>query len=69
VYTNIDAMLTEYLEMNIGSSIGGVNVSVVSYCDDILLLCNTTTDLEILLNKLQGYANLWKMEFDPKKSV
>ena len=65
----INAMLTECLEMNIGASIGGVNVSVVSYCDDILLLCTTTTDLEALLGKCQEYAKFWKMAFNPSKSV
>ena len=65
----IDSMLTECLELNIGACIGTTNVSVVSYCDDILLLSNTTTDLEILLNKCQDYAKLWKMEFNPNKSV
>lgn len=64
----IDAMLTECLEMNIRASIGGANLSVVSYCDDILLLCTTTTDLEKLQDKYQSYAMLWKMEFNPKKN-
>ena len=65
----INAMIEECLEMNIGASIGGINVSVVSYCDDILLLCLTTAHLEALLNKCQEYASFWKMEFNPTKSV
>lgn len=62
-------MLAECLELNIGASIGGANLSVVSYCDDILLLCTTTTDLELLLDKCQSYAKFWRMEFNPTKSV
>ena len=46
-----------------------MNVSVVSYCDDILLLGCTTAQLEILLDNCQEYAKAWKMEFNPKKSV
>ena len=44
-------------------------MSVVSYCDNILLLGCTTTQFEILLDNCEEYAKAWKMEFNPKKSV
>ena len=65
----IDEMITSGLAKNTGAKLGKNNVSVVSYCDDILLLGCTTTQLEILLDNYQVYAMDWKMEFNPKKSV
>ena len=65
----IDEMITGGLAKNTGAKLGNSNVSVVSYCDDILLLGCTTTQLEILLNNCQEYAMDWKMEFNPRKSV
>ncbi len=65
----IDNMITSGLDLKIGAHIGRTNVSVVSYCDDILLLGCTTKQLESLLDSCQKYAKQWKMEFNPKKSV
>ena len=65
----IDEMITSGLAKNTGAKLGKNNVSVVSYCDDILLLGCTTTQSEILLDNCQEYAMDWKMEFNPKKSV
>jgi len=65
----LDEMITSGLVKNTGAKLGKNNVSVVSYCDDILLLGCTTTQLDILLDNCQEYAMDWKMEFNPKKSV
>jgi len=68
-YFFIDEMITSGLTKNTGAKLGKNNVSVVSYCDDILLLGCTTTQLEIFLDNCQEHAMDCKMEFNPKKSV
>ena len=44
-------------------------MSIVAYCDDILLMSPTTFHLNVILNHCHLYATLWKMEFNQKKSA
>jgi retron-type reverse transcriptase len=65
----INEMITNCLDLNIGAKIGDHNISIVSYCDDIVLLSSTTSHLERLLDECQSYASSWKLEFNARKSV
>ena len=65
----INEMITNCLDLNIGTKIGDHNISIVSYCDDIVLLSSTTSHLERLLDECQSYASSWKLEFNARKSV
>lgn len=55
--------------MNIGAKINDQNVSIVAYCDDIILASPTSGHLELLLNECSSYAKFWKLEFNASKSA
>lgn len=48
--------------------INEINVSVVGYCDDIILLSPTKGHLDLLLNECNNYAKSWKIELNALKS-
>ena len=64
----IDELLNKCLDQNIGCKLGNFNVSIVAYCDDILLMSPTVNHLNRLLNTCNSYADSWKLEFNQKKS-
>lgn len=65
----IDDLLSECLKMGLGAHINGINVSVIAYADDVLLISPVASHLQILLNKCEEYSIKWKMKFNPKKSL
>ena len=65
----INDLLTECLSQNIGAKIGDSNLSIIGYCDDLILLSPVAKHIELLLKTCELFANKWKMEFNAKKSV
>ena len=61
-------LLNSCTNLKIGAFIGKNNVSILAYCDDILLLSPSAGHMEILLSKCAEYASNWKIEFNSKKS-
>jgi hypothetical protein len=57
------------LKKNLGAKIGEVNLSIIGYCDDLIILSPIARHVEILLKACERFANIWKMEFNAKKSV
>ena len=49
-------------------TLNGLNVSIIAYCDDILLMSPVATYIEELLNECSKYAADWKLEFKSSKS-
>jgi hypothetical protein len=66
-YTN--DLLESITKRNIGAQIGKLNVAIIAYCDDIILLASQTVDMQRLISICEEYAKQWKIEFNPKKSV
>ena len=62
-------MIENCLNLNIGAKIGGINLSIIAYADDVVLLGNLDLDLNILLDQCDKYAKKWKLEFNSKKSI
>jgi hypothetical protein len=65
----IDDLLRECLSKNIGALVGDENLSIIGYCDDLILLSPIAKHLEILLGICEKFAEKWKLEFNAKKSV
>lgn len=65
----INELLETCLEKNIGARLGNINVSILAYCDDLVLISPLKSHMETLLDICSDYADKWKMEFNPKKSV
>ena len=49
--------------------LGKTNVSILGYCDDIILLSPSYKHMNELLQVCKKYAIKWKLEFNNKKSV
>jgi hypothetical protein len=65
----INELLTRCTNENIGAFVGGCNLSIIAYCDDIMLLSPSYGQSIKLLEICFDFAKKWKMDFNPNKSV
>jgi hypothetical protein len=65
----IDDLLRVCLGKELGAKVGGSNLSIIGYCDDLIIMSPTEAHAQILLQLSEKYAEEWKMDFNPKKSV
>ena len=65
----INDMLTKCLNAKIGAKIGINNISIIAYCDDIILMSPTIKHLNILLDICYKYSVEWKLQYNQSKSV
>ncbi len=65
----INGMLEECLDSNLGAKIGRTNLSIIAYCDDVILLSPTMNHLNKLLDICFKYSIKWKLQYNQKKSV
>ena len=64
----MNKLLVDCINKNIGARVGPVNVSIIAYCDDILLMSPVSGHINILLDACAEYAGKWKLEFNSSKS-
>ena len=62
-------LLEKCTDLNIGASINGLNLSIIAYCDDIVIISPSFGQAVKLLEKCFDYSKEWKIDFNPKKSV
>ena len=65
----MDNMLNEILDLNIGALTGNINVSITSYCDDVILLASVPKHMQMMIDHCGTYAQRWKISFNAKKSA
>ena len=65
----LDKMIERCLERKIGAKIASFNVSIVAYCDDVVLMSPTIHHLNILLEICHAYSIEWKLQYNQKKST
>ena len=65
----INGLVTEIKSMNVGALLGDLNVSIVAYCDDIILVSSSEKHMRMMLESCERYAGDWKLEYNPLKSV
>ena len=65
----INGLLEECLNANLGAKIGKTNLSIIAYCDDVILLSPTMTHLNKLLEICFSYSITWKLQYNQSKSV
>src|SRR4051794_32437804 len=63
----INDLLRELKESNIGVVTGGVNLSNLTFADDIALVTNNRHELQKLVTIAEDYARRWKFVFNTKK--
>ncbi len=55
--------------VNIGINIDGINVCILLYADDIVLLSETEEGLQKLLDKVYEWSKKWKIKFKLKNFI
>ena len=64
----IDELIYECTNENIGAVFNKINVSIIVYADDIILLASVDSHLQKLLNICHNYIKTWRLKFNPNKS-
>ena len=54
--------------MDLGADINGRRVCCLLYADDIVIFCNTESDLQKLLDRAHRWCYKWKMQINHEKS-
>ncbi|RNA28425.1 RNA-directed DNA polymerase from mobile element jockey-like [Brachionus plicatilis] len=65
----INELLTECTELNPGASINGTYLSVIGYCDDLVIQAPSFSHCQTIIDKCSKYAQRWKIDFNPLKSA
>ena len=58
----------EIKQLNLGVKLGNVDVSILLYADDMVLLANNEHDLQIMLNKMHEWCHKWRLKVNISKS-
>ena len=64
----INDLIEECTNANLGAVFGIINVSIIVYADDILLISPVDSHLQKLLNICSNYGQFWRIKFNPLKS-
>ena len=64
----INDLLEECLKSKLGARINNINVCIISYCDDIIIMSPSFKQAQELLNICNEYTNSWKIVFNANKS-
>ena len=48
--------------------IGDENLSIIAYCDDLVILSPSVEHAKIILKECETYSKIWKIEFNSNKS-
>ena len=65
----IDDLVENCAASGMGARLGSLCLSILAYCDDLILLSPVVRHVDKLLEMCVSYAAMWKMEFNSKKSV
>ena len=64
----INDLIEECVNKNIGARFEELNLSIIVYCDDILLISPIEKHLQMLLDICGAYGTNWGIKFNPNKS-
>ncbi|CAF0948143.1 unnamed protein product [Brachionus calyciflorus] len=57
------------VDANLGAIIDSTNLSIIGYCDDIIILSPIAFNVQTLLSKITDYSKKWIIEFNASKSA
>ena len=64
----IEELITNCLDLNVGALFHDMNMSIIAYADDILLISPIDSHLQKLLDVCTEYSEKWKIKFNASKS-
>ena len=65
----IDELLKNREEMGEGCSLDEIILTIMAYCDDMLLVSPSMSHMNKLIDKCVEFGKRWLIKFNPKKSV
>ena len=60
----MDDLIDECLSQNIGALVGSLNLSIIMYADDIILISSIDNHLQTLLSICEQFASKWYIKFN-----
>ena len=63
----MNELLMDNDRQNFGATIGKLNISLISYCDNLIILSPYVNHVNILLQMCSDYAKKWKLIFNTYK--
>ena len=67
-HAHIDDLIFECTNANIGAIFNKLNVSIIVYADDIILISSIDSHLQKLLDLCSNFSKLWRLNFNSNKS-
>ena len=64
----INDLAVDIKNLNLGIKMGDVNLSILLYADDIVLMAESDKDLQAMLNYVNQWCNKWKLSINGVKS-
>jgi hypothetical protein len=64
----VDTMVHDMASTNVGIQYGGRLINVLLYADDVVLIAENASDLQILLDKLDAWFQKWRLELNEDKT-
>ena len=64
----INDLIEQCVMKNVGAKFDGLNVSIIVYCDDILLISPIKRHLQMLVDICGDFGRKWAIKFNPEKS-
>lgn len=63
----IDQLINDIINTNLGYKIDGYLINIIVYADDVLLIANNISTLQLLLNICHKFSLEWQIKFNPEK--
>ena len=64
----VDDFLQSIVSENLGLRIKDINLSIMAYCDDIILMSHSFQELQTLVNISGKFGEAWNIKLNPSKS-
>ena len=64
----LNSLAVKLKSLNIGVNIGKVNVTLLLYADDIVILSENEADIQSLLNETEKWCYQWRMKINSEKT-
>ena len=64
----VNDLADEVSNMNIGVHVNGVNIAILLYADDIVLIAESERDLQAMLSKVNEWCSKWRLQVNESKT-
>ena len=65
----MDSLIVDCKALGIGAHWNELNVSILAYCDDVILIAPSLEQLRALINTANGFGQFWQLTFNRNKCV